>query len=297
MRELAVNSNVTNLRLIALLVASLIVGSLAQAAPLQEIALGIQRAKPAKETKWDFSADYGVSSNLNAPERPRAYDHSLGLSASREFLENYTGSVSWGVDYTTLDTDVYRDNPNDPYYRYGDIGLSVFRTLKTQDLKQSLSLSVSEDILVSEESRYLGYRSVTGASANHTWSVMKKLRIRNTLSGGYLLNRYKYSPVEMGSIGRGTIMADGYYSYAVGPTITLYKGLSLGATMSVRGTHYLDQSSTWGFGNSYSLTYGQGNWSAYVKYVNKGYADRGETNLWFVDHYRRLASLGVSYNF
>lgn len=297
MRERAVNLNASNLRLIALLLASLVLGSLAQAAPLQEIALGIQRAKPAKETSWDFSVDYGVSSDFNAPERPRAYNHNLGFSVSREFLERYTASASAGIDYMTLDEEVYRDNPNDPYYRFGDPSVSVLRSFKSQDLNQSLSLSATQDILVSEESRYLGYRSVTGASANHTWTIMKRLRLRNTLSGGYLWNRFRYSPVDMGSTRRGEIMADGYYSYGIGPSVTLFRGLSLSATMTVRGTHYLDQSNTWNYGNSFSLTYAAKQWSAYLKYVNRGYADRGETNLWFVDNYRRLASLGVSYNF
>ncbi len=298
MRERVVNLSALNLKLIALtLAAGLFAGSLAQAAPLQEISMGIQRAKPAKETPWEFSVEYGVTSDYNKPERPRAYDHSLGLSVSREFLEDYTGTISAGFEYTTLDEDVYRDNENDPYFRYNDIGLSVLRVLKTQDLKQSLALSVTQDFLVSEESRYLGYRSVTSASATHNWTLMKRLSLKNTLSGGYLLNRFKYSPVTMGTVQQGAPMADGYYGYSVGPIVTLMQGLRLGATMSVRGTHYLDSSSTYSFGNSFSLTYTRAQWSAYARYVNRGYADRGETNLWFVDQYRRLASVGFIYNF
>ena len=169
--------------------------------------------------------------------------------------------------------------------------------MKTQDLKQSLALSISQDILVSEESRWLGYRSVTGASATHNWQIMKQLNLKNSLSGGYLLNRYQYSPVEMGSIRQGQIMADGYASYGIGPIITLMKGLRLGMTMSVRGTHYLDNSNTWNYGNSFSLTYTRNQWSLYGRYLNRGYAERGETNLWFVDNYRRLASVGFIYNF
>jgi hypothetical protein len=237
MRERAVNLRLRNLNLIALAFASLIMGSRIQAAPLQEIAMGIQRSKPVKETPWEFSAEYGVTSDYNAPERPRAYDHTLGFSASREFFEKYTGSISVGVDYTTLNEDVVRDNENDSYFRWNDVGLSAIRVLKTQDLKHSLALSASQDILVSEESRWLGYRSVTAVSATHNFGVLKKVNLKQTLAGGYLLNRFKYSPVTMGSTRQGQIMADGYYSYSLGPIITLMKGLRLGATMAVRGTH------------------------------------------------------------
>ena len=298
MRERAVSSSLTNLNFIAFaIVASLFWGSRASAAPLQEIAMGIQRAKPMKDTPWEFSAEYGLTSDYNAPERPRAFDHTLGVSASREFWQKYTGSISVGVDYTTLNEVVVRDNENDSYFKWNDIGLSAIRVMKTQDLKQSLALSISQDILVSEESRWLGYRSVTGASATHNWQIMKQLNLKNSLSGGYLLNRYQYSPVEMGSIRQGQIMADGYASYGIGPIITLMKGLRLGMTMSVRGTHYLDNSNTWNYGNSFSLTYTRNQWSLYGRYLNRGYAERGETNLWFVDNYRRLASVGFIYNF
>jgi hypothetical protein len=59
----------------------------------------------------------------------------------------------------------------------------------------------------------------------------------------------------------------------------------------------MDNTNTYDFGNSYTLSYAHANWSAYLKYINSGYADRGETNLWFADRYRALGELGLSYNF
>ncbi len=273
-------------------------GPTVAATPMQEISMGIQRAKPEKKSPVDFSAEYRVVSDLNKPERPRTFDHSIELGASGKIFGDYTASISSGFRYSTLDQNVIRATDKDSYFKWGDIGLTAMRSFNSEDKKQSLTTMVSSDILVSEESRYLGYRGVFGAQVVHNWSVWSKLSIKNTLSGGYFLNRYRYSPVGMGnSISPGSIMADGYYGYSIGPIVTLAKGLRLGATMSVRGTHYLDQSNLFSFSNSYSLTYTRNQWSLYGRYLNRGYAERGETNLWFVDRYRSLATLGFIYNF
>lgn len=264
---------------------------------MQEVTLGIQRSKPVEVRPVDLSVEYGLSSDFNREEQPREFRHRLGLGVSRKFFSDYTATLSGGVQYTTLDADVVRTNEKDSYFKWSDIGLAVMRTFRTQDMRHSLTGIVSGDALVSDESRYLGYRSVLSAQAVHNWSVHPKVMIKSSVGFGHYWNRFRYSPVDMGGIRRGDIMADASYAYGVGPIITLYKGLRLGATLSVRGTRYLDNTHLFDFGNSYSLTYARSNWSAYLRYLNRGYSERGETNLWFVDQYRRLASAGLIYNF
>lgn len=290
------SSRSTNL-IAALLAVLATAGTLAAANPIHEVSLGVNKPKP-DVAPWEFSVEYGVNTDFNRTEEPRAYYNKLDLSVSKEFWGPYTGVLSGGLNYMSLDNAVTRATNRDEYFTYRDLTVTVMRTWKSQDLNHSLAGMVGQDILLSEESRFLGYKSVTSGQAIYTWSPNKRFSLKNTLLGGYILNTYKYAPVTAGrSIRKNQINPDGYYGYAVGPMVTLMKGLKIGASLVVRGTHYLDNSNLYDFGNHFSLTYSRGAWMAYTRYVNRGWADRGETNLWFADNYRRLLQAGAVYNF
>jgi hypothetical protein len=269
----------------------------ASAETVQEVTTGIKSEKKNFFSILDLNAEYRVVSDLNQDVSPQSYSNVLELTASRDLWTDYIGSVTTGVQWNAEGAAVVRNSKNDDFFNFADINLALLHTLHFRDGKQNFSFILDEDILTSEDSRYLGYYSVTFAQVVSTTKFSSWLSLKNTLTGGYFANRYKFSPISYDQTKVGDINADGMYAYAITPLLRITKGLIFAAVLSVRGTHYIDQSNTYDFGNSYILSYSLDNWSLYAKYINRGWADRGETNLWYVDQYRRLGELGVSVNF
>lgn len=280
-----------------LAVTALFISLQASASPVQELTTGIKNEHKGLFSFMDLSAEYKGSTDLNREERPRLYKHSLGLTASKTLAEKYNVSLSAGVTYQTLNTDVTRENVNDAYFDPNDIGISAFRNFKLDQDTNSLAVILGTDILNSEDSRYRGYRATGSAQSVLTTRIANWVSLKNSLTGVYLWNRYRYSPVGSEKVHIGDISSDGFVAYSLRPVIKVFKGMNFTPAMSVRGTHYMDNTNTYNFGNSYTLSYSHANWSGYLTYINNGYADRGETNLWFVDRYKSLASAGFTYNF
>lgn len=298
-QPMSLPSNVRFSALTVLLLSSvLFMSGLASAGPVQQVTLN---AKPKEESKSllgfaDLTLEYTVRTDLNQNVNPHTYGHVLDLSISKEIFEKYTAFLSAGVEYTTAGTTVYRGTSTEAYYSPHDVSLGVLTGVNLGSMN-SLKAMLTEDILTSDDSRYFGYLSVTGVRGILSTRFTKWLSLRQTADGVYILNRYRYAPVSSGEIQVGDINPDSLVNYAIGPIITLFDGLRIGASMAVRGTHYLDGTNTYGFGNSYLVSYSGAGWSIWARYLNKGYADRGETNLWFADSYRRLASGGISIDF
>lgn len=275
----------------------LLLSSSAGAATVQELTTGIKSESKGVFDSFSVSTDYRGSTDLNQDKSPRLYQHKVGLSISRQFFDKYTTTLSSGIDFSSLGGDVTRSSSQDEYINLGDLGLSVFRNMPLDDGMNSVAGIISTDILVSEESRYRGYRNVTSVQGILTTSFYPWLSVKNTVFGGYLLNRFRFSPVSTGRTRVGDINPDGYYGYRFSPILRMGRGFSFIPAVTVRGTHFMDGSNTYDFGNSYTLSYSARTWSTFLKYVNSGYADRGETNVWFVDEYKSLLELGLTYNF
>lgn len=244
----------------------------------------------------DLSLNYVGSTDLNQSVRPRRYSHSLDLSLSKSFAKNYSLFGNAGVVYQTSGGDVYRDSNTEPYFQLNDIRLGGAATFKPA-LQHSLSLGLTQDILVSEESRYLGYRGVSGLNAGHGITLTNWMKLRHSLDTMYIQNRYRYSVAETGGGRAGNLNSDWVTTYALGPSFTVLKNISLSAQFSASATRYMDNSQVLTVGNSYRVAYQQSNWSTWLRYRNRGYAERGESNLWFADPYRRFVSAGIGLEF
>lgn len=266
----------------------------------EESTLGAKapQAKASFLSTIDFSLEYSARTNFNENVSPHTYDQALEFSVARQFWEKYTFFASAGIEYETVGMDVYRARSTDQYYTPRDWTVGATTDYALGD-RNHLTLFLTQDFLTSVDSRYFGYRSVTGAKGSLTTRLTKWLSLRQSLEGAYVMNRNRFAPVGSpdGSVQMGDILPDAIVEYSIGPVFTVFKNLRLGALLAVRGTHYLDNTNLYGFGNSYSAVYSIKNWSVWVRYLNRGYAERGETNLWFADEYRRLASAGLTFDF
>lgn len=215
------------------------------ATPAQEVTLIVPKQESTSLLGWaDLSADYSLRTDLNSTKDPRTYQQALDLSISHAF-DKYLVFLSAGVDYTTVGSTVYRSNSNQSYYTMRDWSVGVNRKF-TLSANNSLSAFLTEDILFSEESRYFGYRSVTGQDQSFD-EVGQMVQRPSNFSGSYILNTFRFAPVSSGTIRVGDINPDALATYGVGPVFTLLPGLSLSAQLVVRSTHYLDNTSTYGF--------------------------------------------------
>lgn len=281
----------------SLLLFSLLMSLNAGAVTVQELTTGIISESKGLFDPYSVTADYRGSTDLNQDKSPRTYNHKVGLSVLRPFLNKYSWTLSMGVDFSSLGGDITRATSQDEYITFGDVGFSVVRSKPLDDGMNSIAGIVATDFLVSEESRFRGYRSVTTAQGILTTTFYPWLSVKNSVSAGYLWNRYRFSPVTTGKTKAGDVNPDGFYSYRFSPILRLGKAVRFTPSLTVRGTHFMDGTNTYDFGNSYTLSYSARTWSTYLKYINLGYADRGETNVWFVDQYRGLLELGLTYNF
>jgi hypothetical protein len=251
----------------------------------------------------DLSLGYGVMSNLNQSRRPRVYRNELHLGFSTEIFKETKLGVDIGAEYATINGEVYRDTSTDPYFDMSDVGVSLSRGFKVGD-RHTFGVGITEAILTSETSRFLGYRSVTVLDGTYGLRLFNWLSLDQKVGAAYILNRYKYAvaavPSDLGtskSAQTGDINKDMVLTYKIGPTITLFKKLKIGTNIALNSNRYMDNTYLFNFGNTYRIGYGTDRWQASLSYVNFGYADRGESNLWFVDPYRRVVAAGLSVNF
>lgn len=256
-------------------------------------AIGLLKQKPEEEKTWGFTGSYWVNTDFNQQVEPRSYFHRIDLGVSKELSKSYTLSAASGVDYQTLDSTVARTDKSENYFDYRDINLALEKKLDLANLDHRVAIELNYDLLVSDESRYFGYRSVFGLDGSWKWLLGSKWSVNSSASGSYIVNRYRFSPVGGATIQKGQILPDSFFQAATGPSLKIWKELSLGFQVSTRATHYLDGSQILSLGNSYLARYNFKSWWVSAKYINRGYADRGETNLWFADEYKKLAQFGL----
>jgi hypothetical protein len=249
--------------------------------------------KQVEKRSYSFPLSYSYSSDFNQHQEPRLASHQAGLGVNFALPQKYTLEVGTSFQYSTVGKSVVRTSNKEDYFSMNDISLSLYRPFTINPI-HSLTAGLGTDLLTSDESRYAGYRGVGSAFTALSSKIFRYTTLKNSLFYSYILNRYKYAPVSAGGVKKGEINSDHLLKYTLGASIKIYKSLTFGDFVQVVAVHYLDNTSTYNFGNNYKLSYASGNWSVFANYINRGYADRGETNLWFVDRYKQLWQLGVA---
>jgi hypothetical protein len=90
---------------------------------------------------------------------------------------------------------------------------------------------------------------------------------------------------------------DYYYGYSLSNSVRLWRALKFSYTWGIRYTRYLDDYLSYGYSNSYGLSYAFDSILVSLNYSAGGFTDDGEVSLWFIDDYRRVVSMSLAYSF
>lgn len=253
------------------------------------------------------SLGYSVRSDLAQEREPRVFSHRLSLGAALTLLDRkvtpgfdeeladevVTGSVALAGQYTTLGAETVETQ--DGIIEMSDLDISLSRAVRLNDIfsaRNTLEFVGGNVLPTSTASQYEGVRFAPYLST--IWS----LSFRGGLAGltqafvaDHTVNSFRFSPTTR------IINSDLSYLYNVGLTVRLGGGFKLGIGGNARLTHFMDDTLTSSLGNETSVSWSRDGYVVSIKQFNGARAEDKQTNLWFVDEYRRVLSLNLMARF
>lgn len=257
-----------------------------------EALMATQRIKD--QIKWAGQVSYAIRTDLADQVKPRLYQHDFSLSYGFEHNPSkvsVSAIVSAGYESAGESRSEVLVDENDTEFFMNDFALAVQKSWEAM-MKSNVSLSLGNEFPTSPESKREGYGSVTSLALD--WSVPLVPKKISVSFGGevyYIWNSYEYSPAT------GDLNKQGGAKASVGVKFSIYKGWYVRAGAGSQQSRYLDGTSDVTYRNSIGTGYNFGKLGISLSTSNGTYLDREDAYIWFVDDYRRTASLGVTYSF
>lgn len=246
-----------------------------------------------KKDKFPVSAhlSYGVLTDYADRRDPRSYRHSFSTGLGYEFGENWEAGLSATMATETIDGQISKGPEEthaetlDPSVEF-ELGYS-----RKFGGSHSYSLSGSFEPLLTEDSRIEGHKALIGAGFSLSLGFFaKRYTMSHSVSSTQLINQYRYST-------DGNINPDYFMSYSFGNSIRFWKTYKLSHNFGLRATRYLDGFVGYSYSQRLSIAKSWQSVTVALSYTNGGFTDDGYVRLWYIDQYRRLFQLGVSYAF
>ena len=245
--------------------------------------------KPAP-SPWDATIRYGVSTNYADTRTPRGYDHVLLGEIGYKINPRWDGSLALGVRAETVNGQI----PKGQQQSYSETlnpstGLAV--SYGDKFYAHSYSVGVHGEPLFDEDARLEGHKGLIGADASVLFNFFtKRVSMRHSLDGSSLLHTYEY-----GSDLRAN--PDYFWTYKWKNDLRFARTWKVSYTFGAKVTRYLDGFVGYSYNNTYSVSKTWKSATVAVTYDNGGFTDEGYVRLWYIDQYRRVARLMVSYAF
>lgn len=235
-------------------------------------------------------ANYQFITDLNQEGEEFQGTHSLSLDFSYSFRKRFFLSTGLSMAFESSDSSIVRTSEEEEFFKFSDLYFGGgYQFAKTGPWVLSMFSSFS--LPTSDLSRFEGYRGVGSFSGNafHRIPSVKWFSMGANTRVNYIFNRFDFSP--------------GVPSGAQ-PEISLRGGLSLffrlpyGLRYNVSGwvqsTEFTTGTDVSRVGNTHTLAYTYQNFSFFLRYSNSDTPERGATDLWFVDVYRKIFTFGVA---
>ena len=237
-----------------------------------------------KESKWGFVTNYRVSNDLQDRKSSKTLAHELGAGVRYRLMDDVHIQMGITANYDSEGSEVLVDGQSAEGYM-GDVSLGVSSRC------EQINWSVDNEFPTSPYSRAEGYSSVTQGSMNYTYRFYERFSITPGLLGFYIWNRYEKSATTLTTNKMGSLRANLLLS------VKIWQGFSFRIGGGLQTTRYTDGTSETSARNSVGFGYAWKNLTAGLDFSNGTYADREETQLWFVDKYRRIVSLRLALSF
>lgn len=222
---------------------------------------------------------------------PRAYTHNFMGALSYQLDENWSLESVLGLRAETIEGQIEKgkeqtyDEVLNPSSAFAISYSGKFNS------NNAYELSASGEPLWDQQSRLEGYRAIAGIGGK--WSIdffRRRWVVANDFDLSQLFNTYRTSS-------EGTANPDHFFTYKFSNVFRLFGQTRFSYTFGAKITRYLDDFIGYSYQNSFGLSQKFGAVTAILSYDNGGFTDRGEISLWFIDEYRRLARLSLSYTF
>lgn len=272
------------LRLAALL--SLCIASQAFARPSRVSMPMLEQKSP-----WSGSLSYGLSSDYASDRKPRAYENILVVSGGYQFNKRWSADASVSGRFLTLDGQIPKEQEQD-YTESVEPG-TVLQLMYSRPFYEThgLILTAHGEPLWGKDSQLEGHRGLLGVGGAVVFGFFaKKYTMTHSLDATSLINTY-----STGST--GVANPDYFYTYKFINSIRFAQTYKLSYTFGAKVTRYLDDFIGYSYSNSLSLSKAWKSFSMSLSYDNGGFTDEGYISLWYVDDYRRVMRLMMSYAF
>lgn len=242
-----------------------------------------------QETHFHAAAQYSLSSDLLDETEPRRYTHQLSINTLYDMSPQWRLGMLASVDYFSLNNEIVETQTGYGGAQFNSNFFTTYR-LKTPWLTAH-NVGFSYTLPLDDESRFEGYKGVPAVSTTLIKNLWPKyVNFIQTFRASYLINTFdknaRGQPNRDHAVGSSSILG-----------FNLTPNLSLLAGFGIRWSHLTDGNSDYAYNNFQTLSYTYKSVSAFITHSNGGFTEDGKVSLWFIDRYRKLIDVGVSYDF
>lgn len=265
---------------------------IAQPVGAQTLRTRVEKPGNAKQqSKWPASMVYAVTSDYADNRSPRGYTHSISGTLGYNINEQWSLGTELGLRAETIKGQIEKGkqetyaevlNPSAEFeLSYGD---------KFMDA-HGFGLALHGEPLFDEPSRLEGYKGIVGTGGSLTLNFFgKRYSFMNAIDASSMINTYRYSS-------DGSANPDSFYTYRMNHSVRFLGNNKLSVGFGAKVTKYLDGFTGYSYKTSVKLSHSWQKLTLGGSYENGGFTDDGTVNLWYIDEYRRIFSVMMSYAF
>jgi hypothetical protein len=277
---------------LALAAVLIVISSLAHAKGFVPSSARLRATMPPAPAKspWTHSMTYSFASDYNDQRKPRAYNHAIGGSIGYDINPNWSLSAEMGLRYEMVDGQIPKEeqqtysetlNPSTEFgVAYGE-----------ENAFRSYGLAVHAEPLWTEDARREGHQGLVGAGGMVRINFFnKRYTMTHALDGTSLINSFHYGTDKKAN-------PDYFWMYKWRNDLKFARTWKLSYSFGAKLTRFLDGFIGYSYNNTTSISNTWKNLTTALSYDNGGFTDDGYVRMWYIDEYRRIARLTMSYSF
>lgn len=249
----------------------------------------LPNGKPAP-SPWSTALRYGVATDYADHRQPRGYEHVVAAEIAYTIDKNWGAGLNLGVTAETIDGQIPKGQEQE-YHETLNPSTSLNLGYEDDFYQHGYSAGLFLQPLWDEPSKLEGYKALFGGGGNVKLNFFsKRFSMTHSLGAFSLVNTYHY-----GSNLRAN--PDNFYTYKWKNDLRLFKTWKLSYSFGAKVTRYLDGFVGYSYNNTVGVSKAWGPATAALTYDNGGFTDDGYLRFWYIDEYRRIFRLMVSYAF
>jgi hypothetical protein len=243
------------------------------------------------DKRWPAYFRYSVTSDYADNRSPRGYTHSLGGSLSYNIDSRWSLGMEAELRAETVKGQIEKGK-EESYSEVLNPAVSLELAFSDKIFSDhSYAFFAHGTPLMDEPSRREGYKGIVGGGGSLVLAFLgKRYSVGNTLDVSSLINTFDYG-------GDGEANPDYFYTYRFDNSLRFWGSNKLTVSFGAKVTRYLDGFTGYAYKTSYTLSHSWSRLTLGASYVSGGFTDEGRVNLWYLDQYRRVATLMANYSF